>query len=392
MKGSYQSEVCRPRPKVCIIAPQCVKGDAISAAVLADYQALFSCGEFEPVVLSGACEFDIAHDNVRGLRELLYHPQFLDANVRLFHFGSDWDAFDACLLGKGRVKRVLRFHNITPPEFFDQKGRQGIDKAYRQLATMMTVDEIWPISPFNARTLEGLGYQVDMEKVLPMPVFPLTDRLDVRAKSGPITITFVGRIVPSKGIHCLIDAFELLQSRGYKDVELVVIGGQGKRDFANKIRMRLEDGSIGNARFAGRLSHEDLALAYKQASIVAIPSFHEGFCVPVIESLYAGAIPVVSDTTALPDTLNGLGRLARAGDAESFADSLEEVVCDLRAIRRGESGARIRVERGALLPDEYHAAVSDYVKGYDPNLLGAVLIDRMRLLTQKNIAAAESQH
>lgn len=136
------------------------------------------------------------------------------------------------------------------------------------------------------------------------------------------------------------------------------------------------------------MSHEDLALAYKQASIVAIPSLHEGLCVPVIEALYAGAIPVVSDTTALPDTLNGLGRLARAGDVKDFADRLEEVVCDLRAIRRGEKDARIRIEHGALLPDEYHAAVSDYVKAYDPKLLGDELIRRIHILTRRELAPA----
>lgn len=386
VKLSEASHSGRKRPKVCIIAPQCVKGDAISAAVLADYEALSASGEFDPVVISQKCEFDIAHAKVGGLRQILYHPLFLDADVRLFHFGSDWDAFDTCLLGKGRVSRVLRFHNITPPEFFDPPWRQGIDRAYRQLATMVTADEIWPISPFNGRTLGSLGYPVDMGKVLPMPMHPLTDRLDIRSKSDPLTILFVGRIVPSKGIHCLIDAFERLNSRGCRDVELVVVGGQGKRHFVKGIRRRLEGGSVGNARFAGRVSHGELSRAYKKASIVAIPSFHEGLCVPVIEALYAGAIPVVSDTTALPDTLNGLGRLARAGDASSFADCMEEVVSDLRAIRRGDNGARIRVERGALLPDEYHAAVSGYVNGYDPKLLGSVLVDRIRVLTQEKVS------
>lgn len=389
MSASYHTNAHRRRPRVCIVAPQCIKGDAISAAVLADYQALLASGEFDPVVLSQRCEFDVVHANVQGLGQILYHPLFIDADVRLFHFGSNWDAFNACMLSAGRVKRVFRFHNITPPEFFDPPLRQGIDMAYRQVAAMATADEIWPISPFNARTLEGLGYQVDAAKVLPMPVFPLTDRLDIRSKPGPITITFVGRIVPSKGIHCLIDAFQLLTSRGYDDVELVVIGGQGRRKFTEDVRKRLENNPIGNARFFGRVSQEDLMLAYRQASIVVIPSLHEGLCVPVIEALYAGAIPVVSDTTALPDTLNGLGRLARAGDAKDFADRLEEVVCDLRAIRRGEKDARIRVERGALLPDEYHAAVSDHMKAYDPKLLGAELVGRIRILTRRELAPAQ---
>ena len=376
----HQSETRRKRPKVCIVGAACTKGDAISAAIAADYDALRTSGEFDPFFLSGMCQIAIPHANVRGLRELLYHPHFIDADIRLFHFGFFSELFNACMLGGGRVKRILRFHNIPPAEIVDPSQRQSIDKAHRQLAAVVKVDEVWPISPFNGRTLAALGYPVDYKKTLPMPVAPLTPRLDPRSKRGPITITYVGRIVPAKGVHVLLDAYELLIARGHTDVELVAIGSTYIRGYAAGIQARFNNGSLRNARFLGQVSRAKLARAYEQASIVVIPSLHEGLCVPVLEALHAGAIPVVSNTTALPETLNGLGRLTPVGDAVALADCLEDVIADLRGLRRNDSNATIRVERGAILPDDFQREVSNYLETFAPKALGAELVRRLRAL------------
>lgn len=373
----HRTEARRAKRRVCIVAGQCTKGDATSAAIVADCEALLASGQFEPFFLSRRCEVDIPHANVNGLKGLIYQPHFLEADIRIFHFGFHSELFNACMLGRGRVKRVVRFHNVTPAEFVDPSERAGIAMSFRQIATMATADEIWPISNFNGRTLVEMGYPVDFEKVLPMPVTQLTDRIDPRSKAGPIVITYVGRIVPAKGIHFLLDAFELLMAKGYADVELEVIGGIGIRSYMAEIKGRLMNGSIKNARYLGRLSRAKLVKAYERSGIVAIPSFHEGLCVPVIEALCAGAIPVVSNTTALPETLNGLGRLTPVGDAVALAECLEEVIADLRAIRRKENDARIRVERGSLLLDEYQEAVSRYIATFDPRSLGAELVRRL---------------
>jgi glycosyltransferase involved in cell wall biosynthesis len=343
---------------------------------------LLASGEFDPFFLSGKCEIDIPHANVRGLKELVYHPRFIDADIRLFHFGYYSELFNACMLDNGRAQRILRFHNVAPAELVDPSQRQGMEKAYRQVAVVAKADEVWPISDFNGRTLAAMGFPLGLRKTLPMPVAPLTDRLDPRSKRGPITITYVGRIVPAKGVHLLLDAFELLTARGHNDVELVVIGDTYIRGYAAEIQARFRNGSLKNARFLGKLSNAKLARAYEQASIIAIPSFHEGFCVPVIEGLYAGAIPVVSNAAALPETLNGFGRLTPVGDGVALADCLEDVIADIRDIRRNESNARVRVERGALLLDDYQEAVSYYLETFTPKALGAELIHRLRALVR----------
>lgn len=380
MESLSQTETARARPKVCVIGGSCTKGDAISSAIAADCEALLHSGAFDPFVLTGKCEIDLPHAEVRGLKRILYHPRFVDADIRLFHFGFYSELMDACALGGGRVKRIVRYHNVTPTEFVDPSQREGIEKGHRQVAVVAKAEEVWPISQFNGRSLAAMGFAVDLSKTLTMPVAPLTRRLDPRAKSGPITIAFVSRIVPAKGVHVLLDAFERLMARGHDDVELVVIGSTYIRGYATDIRNRIECGRLKNARFLGKLSEARLARAYEQASIVAIPSFHEGLCVPVLEALHAGAIPVVSNTAALPETLNGLGRLSPVGDAAALADCLAEVVADIRAIRRDPQNAKLRVERGALAVDAYQEAVSRYLATFAPAPLGAELIRRLRAM------------
>jgi glycosyltransferase involved in cell wall biosynthesis len=365
----------RTKPKVCIVGGACTEGDAISAAIAADCKALAESDAYDPFVLTGRTEIDVPGAEVRGLRGLLYHRRFVDADIRLFHFGFYSELMDACVLGRGRVKRIVRYHNITPPEFVAPSQRANIEKGHRQVAAVASADEVWPISRYNGLSLAEMGIRVDLDKTLSMPVMPLTRRGDPRQKGGPITIAFVGRIVPAKGVHILLDAFELLLKRGFDDVDLVVIGSTYIRDYASQIRKRIS--SLKRAHFLGKVSQARLARAYEQASIIAIPSYHEGLCVPVIEALHAGAIPVVTDAAALPETLNGLGRLCPTGDPVSLADRLAEVVADIRAIRRDPHHARLRVQRGAMLADDYQDAVARHLTAYAPATLGRELTRRL---------------
>ncbi len=389
MTHTIQTKPRRTPHKVCIVGAACTEGDAISAAIVADCQALQASDAFDPFFLTGKCEINIPHAIVHGVEHLIYHPRFVDADIRLFHFGFYSELFNACMLAGGRVKRIVRYHNVPPPDVVDPTQRPKIEKAHRQLAAIAKVDEIWPISPFNGRSLAALGYSIDLKKTLSMPIAPPTERLDPRSKPTPITITFVGRIVPAKGVHILLDAFDLLISRGHRDVELEVIGSSYIHGYASDIRSRIERGGLRNARFLGQLSPAQLARAYRKSSIVVIPSFHEGLCVPVIEALYAGAIPVVSNATALPETLNGLGRLTPVGDAAALADCLENVVDDLRAVRRDPSRATITVERGTFLLDEYQEAVSGYLQEFDSKRLGGELIGRLRAMLDAPLPAAK---
>jgi colanic acid/amylovoran biosynthesis glycosyltransferase len=158
------------------------------------------------------------------------------------------------------------------------------------------------------------------------------------------------RLVPVKGHGCLIDAAQLLTSRGVH-FELWIAGDGPERPALER---RIEGlGLADRIRLLGTLPHDDLLRLYRERGVdgVVLPSLdlggglHEGLSVGLVEAM-AHAIPVIGTRTGgLPELLEGgAGLLVEPGDPVGLSASLGEVLvsADLRA-RLGAAGRR-RVE------------------------------------------------
>ncbi len=123
-------------------------------------------------------------------------------------------------------------------------------------------------------------------------------------------ILFVGTLQPRKNLVNLIRAFE--RASGSIPHRLVVVGASGWKNsplgdlvdgLSPKIRERIE--------FMGYVSGPDLVRLYREATLFALPSLHEGFCLPIMESLASGTPALASPVTAIPEIY---------GDAIEYAD------------------------------------------------------------------------
>jgi hypothetical protein len=74
--------------------------------------------------------------------------------------------------------------------------------------------------------------------------------------------------------------------------------------------------------FAGELSDGALAAVYARAHALIIPSFHEGFCVPVVEALSAGCFVIATDAGNLPELVGKFGAIVPAGDIAALGAAL----------------------------------------------------------------------
>ncbi len=131
----------------------------------------------------------------------------------------------------------------------------------------------------------------------------------------------VGRVVPEKGVHVAIEAFEQLPGR-----RLVIVGGaRHEDDYVRMIRGRAErsDGAI---RMLGIRTGDDLAALYEHAQVLAAPSFHEGQPLAVLEAMTYGRCIVASDIPAHVELLDGTGVLWPVGDATVFAAALRPLL------------------------------------------------------------------
>ncbi len=112
-----------------------------------------------------------------------------------------------------------------------------------------------------------------------------------RAPASPSFLLFVGRIEPRKDVETLLRALALAA-----DMPPVLLAGaeqgqHGKRLRAIVAELHLEE----RVRFIGPQSDESLAQLYSTCAAVVLPSLREGFDLPLVEALRAGAPVIASD-------------------------------------------------------------------------------------------------
>jgi glycosyltransferase involved in cell wall biosynthesis len=123
----------------------------------------------------------------------------------------------------------------------------------------------------------------------------------------------IGTIEPRKGFDLLVKATEELQ------VPLVVAGPQGWGNV---------DLRAPHVQLLGKVTDAELGYVLKHATVLAAPSYAEGFGLPVVEAMAAGVPVVHSDAPALVEVAGGAGTVFARGDVASLTRSLRAVLAD----------------------------------------------------------------
>ena len=139
-------------------------------------------------------------------------------------------------------------------------------------------------------------------------------------------ILFVGSIQPRKNITGLIKAFELLNTK-YKiqNTELVICGGKGW--MADEIYKRAKESKFSkDIIFTGSVSDEERDEFYKNALIFALPSFYEGFGLPVLEAMSFGVPCVVGNNSSFPEIANDNALFVDANNSDDIAEKINLLI------------------------------------------------------------------
>jgi glycosyltransferase involved in cell wall biosynthesis len=122
-------------------------------------------------------------------------------------------------------------------------------------------------------------------------------RPDPRVARQPNSILFVGRLVPDKGIHLLLQAFEqLLQQHPGDGWQLSIAGDGPLRPVVEQAAARLPA-----IRIVGALPQAGIARMMQQHQVLAVPSLVEPFGTVVPEGLACGCAVVTSKAGGLPE-------------------------------------------------------------------------------------------
>ena len=124
----------------------------------------------------------------------------------------------------------------------------------------------------------------------------------------------------------LLQAVARLRQRGaWGATELVVAGAPGwGPDPERQVHALGLDGQV---RFVGPVPEADLPALYGGATVFVFPSLWEGFGLPVLEAMAAGAPVVASDRGALPEVTGGAA-LHVDPTPEPLAEALGQVLAD----------------------------------------------------------------
>ncbi len=275
-------------------------------------------------------------------------------DVTIFHFAlpSPMTAAFASLRGA----RVLQYHNITPAAFFAayDPGLFRLAALGRQeLATLAgRVDLALGDSEFNRQELESLGFErtgvmpiaVNTARITDAPPRPALERI---LNDGLINILFVGRIVPNKKIEDHIRLAEMYKRYIDSYYRFIFVGRyDGLPRYYAQVRALIEQYEMLPDRFwfTGPVPDDDLAAFYRWSDAYVSLSEHEGFCVPLVESM-AADVPIVAYAAgAVPETLGGAGLLFAPKDLEVAAELLGSVVYDHDVRARVLEGQRRRLQ------------------------------------------------
>jgi glycosyltransferase involved in cell wall biosynthesis len=148
-------------------------------------------------------------------------------------------------------------------------------------------------------------------------------------------ILFSGRVTANKGVDTLIRAAAGL------DAELELCGDGWWIPQGRKLATRL--GMADRVAFRGWMSPTELSDAYRDATVVAVPShWPEPFGLVGLEAMAHGRPVVGSDAGGIPEWLSDgeSGLLVPAGDADALGRALAELLDDGdRCARMGAAGA-----------------------------------------------------
>ncbi len=323
------------RARAGLYTPCLVEGDAVGNDVLGMADVL-ACHGWDVRVFA-----DTSSDSTAAVRRPWEILSFLDDADDMFiyhHSASSPEGVD--LLRRLRCRRVVKYHNVTPPAFFSgfsslyerscRDGREQLETLCRLGLDMYLADSVF-----------------DMNELLPMlsaasrhaviPPFHRIERLlsgsaGVCALSDSIPLILcVGRIVPNKNHRMLIESIGFLCGEYGTSVRLAIVGGIDPAfgDYVAGLRERVAQlGLNGCVEFLGKVKEDELKACYRKARVFAITSLHEGFCVPVVEAMAAGVPVVAYAGGAVAETVGDAGLVWDNTDPEVFGASIRRILQD----------------------------------------------------------------
>lgn len=323
------------------VIPTLGYGDAISNHVTALQKLLRSWGHPSQIYVE-TCDPLVAH-YCRPYTSYQDDPR----DLLIYHYGGGSRRLTDFL--RSRLEwTILHYHNITPPHFFEtidremaawlKRGREDLCQIFRHVKGVVASTE------YNRQELHAMGF-ADVRAVPYLLILSdlersanslAGERIRKRFHDGLLNILFVSRLAPNKKQEDLLHALAYYRTLIDPNARLLLVGSWG-HNLRYKVRLEMLADQLGiwsDIHFSGHVALEEgFGGYYKAGSVFLCLSEHEGFGIPLIESMYFDLPVIAYKSSAVPETLGGSGLLVTEKRYDVIGELIYNLVND-QALRR----------------------------------------------------------
>lgn len=368
--------------KISYVNSICVRNDAISNAIRDEFAFLRNAGYDDIRLFAFNCDDDaLPFTQCSSVSDIVRNRHFLDSDLIIFHFGIYYTLFNLFPMIPKRARKLVVFHNVTPASLVPAKDRWLIEKSFQQIDNIRWADHVICDSKTNLDVLRSLGLKI------PASVIPLAVRTSLQPpqdkpsfQDDTIRIAFVGRFTQAKGPLELLSAIERIIADPAWGIRIQIdfIGNLAFSDPSIVASMRERiielsrryDGTF-HASIRGDASDEVKLAILRDADIFALPTYHEGFCVPIIEAIASGCRVIAYENSNTPDISGKLATLVQTGSVESLALALRHRIEEAR-------DEDWRSARSAQSYSNYARTCQKHVSQFSPEQVAPLFVTKVR--------------
>lgn len=318
--------------RIALLTPTLITADAISNDIYGMHQVLAKRG-YDVRLFANENTTNLDVSPTTKIKDFLVAPD----DVLIYHYSMGWN-LGLKLLAELKCRRVIKYHNITPPEFFAgfsadyehvcRSGREQIKDIARAECDVYLSD-----SEYNSQELISEG--ADSSRCFVVAPFHHIDNLEDLAPDiqvlnqfvGPdINILMVGRVAPNKGHASLIETLAVYRREYNRHARLLIVGKEAVQlaSYSLSLRQLAANLAVDNSViFTGAVTDAQLKAYYLAADFLLLTSHHEGFCVPLVEAM-ALKVPIITcDSSAIPATVGKAGLVWKERNPYLLAHSID---------------------------------------------------------------------
>ena len=317
--------------KIIQVLPTMSYGDAVSNDAI----------NIDKILKKNGYETEIYAENIdKRMKDKVFKISKLKKvnknDILIYHKSTGTDL--SFLLEKYKCKKVMRYHNITPGKYLEQYnkylynlveyGRKGLEYASKYF------DYSLADSKYNKSELDELKYKNTITLPILIPFEDYRKEFDRKVikkySDGKKNILFVGRITPNKTQEDIIKSFYYYKNYVNKNSRLILVGNDsGFENYADLLKKLIKELELENdVIFSGHVKFEEILAFYRVADLFLCMSDHEGFCVPLVESMFFEVPILAYNSSAIKDTLGNSGIIVNKKDYFLISELMNFILSD----------------------------------------------------------------